>query len=300
MKVQILDSNGKPIGENDVVAPANLFMHSLFSKIELKLNGQQVCSMNNYVYPYRAMLETLLSYGKEAKSSHLECELYYKDTAGAMEDMKEEGENEGFTERYGYCKASKTIDMIGRIHHDMFQEEKLLLNKVDINLILTRLANEFCLLSDTGKEYKVVYKEAIFLVDRVTASDHTCSAIEKTLEKGRAKYIVNNIRCKDITIPPGNHSLIEDRLFNGKIPNRVIIVFVDNDAFHGSYKSNPYNFKHMNISEIGLSINGQPVPYSEPLKLNFGNDGNGEHMRAYHALFTGTDIKCADHGNNKS
>ena len=37
--------------------------------------------------------------------------------------MKEECENEGCTERYGYCKASKTIDMIGRIHHDMFQQE---------------------------------------------------------------------------------------------------------------------------------------------------------------------------------
>ena len=35
------------------------------------------------------MLETPLSYGKEVKSSHLECELYYKDTAGAMEDIKE-------------------------------------------------------------------------------------------------------------------------------------------------------------------------------------------------------------------
>ena len=33
VKVQILDSNGKPIGENNVVAPANLFLHSLFSKI---------------------------------------------------------------------------------------------------------------------------------------------------------------------------------------------------------------------------------------------------------------------------
>ena len=208
VKVQILTSDGKPLGENDVVGPANLFLHSLFSKIELKLNGRQVCSMNNYVYPCRAMLETLLSYGKGAKSSHLECELYYKDTAGAMEDMKEEGENEGFTERYGYCKESNTIDMIGRIHHD------ILLNKVDINLILTRLANEFCLLSETGKEYKVVYKEAVFLVDRVTASNQTSSAIEKTFEKGRAIYIVDNIRYKDITIPPGNCSLIEDKLLH--------------------------------------------------------------------------------------
>ena len=188
--------------------------------------------------------------------------------------------------------------MIGRIHHDMFQQDKLLLNKVDVNVTLSRATNEFCLLSSTKKEYKVVFKDAVMLVKRVTASDHATSAIEKTLEKGRAKYTVDNIHCKDISIPPGNRSLIEDRLFNGRIPNRVIIVFVDNNAFHGSYDTNPYNFKHMNISEIGLSINGQPIPYSEPLKLHFDDNGYGECIRAYHALFTGTDIKCADRGNN--
>ena len=166
VKVQIVNSDDKPLDENDVVAPSNLFLHSLFSKVEVRLNGHQVCSMNNYVYPYRAMLETLLSYGKEAKSSHLECELYCKDTAGAMEDMKADSKNEGFTERYEYCKESKTIDMIGRIHHDMFQQDKLLLNKVDINVTLSRSANEFCLLSSTKKEYKVVFKEAVLLVKK--------------------------------------------------------------------------------------------------------------------------------------
>ena len=55
------------------------------------------------------MLETLLSYGEDAKSSHLESELYYKDTAGAMEDMKADGKNEGFSERYDYCKNSKAF-----------------------------------------------------------------------------------------------------------------------------------------------------------------------------------------------
>lgn len=98
VKVQIVNNDGTPLDENDIVAPSNLFLHSLFSKVEVKLNGRQICSMNNYIYPYRAMLETLLNYGKEAKSSHLECELYYKDTAGAMEDMKVNSENEGFSE----------------------------------------------------------------------------------------------------------------------------------------------------------------------------------------------------------
>ena len=51
----------------------------------------------------------------------------------------------------------------------------------------------------------------------------------------------------------------------------------------------------MHISEIGLSINGQPIPYSEPLKLKFDDDeGLGEYIWAYHALFMGTDLKCLD------
>ena len=194
VKVQIDNSDGKPLGENDKVAPSNLFLHSFFSKVEVKLNGRQVCSMSNQIYPHRAMLETLLSYGKEAKSSHLECELYCKNTARAMEDMTVKTGNEGFAERHEYCKDNQTIDMIGRIHHDMFQQDKLLLNKVDISVTLSRSANEFYLLSSTKKEYKVVFEEAVLLVKRVTPSDHATRAIiKKTLEKGRTKYKVDNI-----------------------------------------------------------------------------------------------------------
>ena len=137
LKVKIVNADGKPLAESDVVAPVNLFLHSLFSKVEIKLNGHQVSSMNNYVYPYRALLETLLSCGKEAKISHLESELYYKDTAGAIEEMSADCRNDGFLDRYQYCKDSKNIEMMGRLHHDMFQQDKLLLNKVDMNIVLS-------------------------------------------------------------------------------------------------------------------------------------------------------------------
>ena len=103
--------------------------------------------------------------------------------------------------------------------------------------------------------------------------------------------------CKAFTIPPCNHSVIEDHLFKGKTPNRVIVAFVDSDSFDRSYNFLPFNFRHMNISEIGLRINGQPIPNSEPVKLKFDE---GEYIRPYHALFTGTDIKCLDHGINIS
>ena len=109
LKVKIVNADGKPLEESDVVTPANLFLHSLFSKVKVKLNGCQVCSMNNYVCTYRVMLETLLSYGEEAKTSLLESKLYYKYTAGAMEDMSAEGRNDGFVHRYQYCKDNKIL-----------------------------------------------------------------------------------------------------------------------------------------------------------------------------------------------
>ena len=86
------------------------------------------------------------------------------------------------------------------------------------------------------------FKEAVLLVKRVLATSVAASIIEKGLEKGRTKYMVDHVNCKTVTVPPGNRSVIEDRLFQGKIPNRIIVVFVDNEAFHGSYSTNPLNF----------------------------------------------------------
>ena len=75
-------------------------------------------------------------------------------------------------------------------------------------------------------------------------------------------------------------------------------MLINDEAFQGSYSSNPFNFKHKFVNEIGLIVNGQPMPYAEPLKLTFNVNGTGEYIRAYHALVTGTEIKYSGQGNN--
>ena len=82
-------------------------------------------------------------------------------------------------DRHDFCKESKTIDMIVRLHHNMFQQEKLLLNKVDININLTHSDSESCLLRPTKKEYKVVFKEAVLLVRRVSVTATVAGGIER-------------------------------------------------------------------------------------------------------------------------
>ncbi|GFX65950.1 uncharacterized protein F54H12.2 [Trichonephila clavipes] len=135
VKAKILKNDGKVLTDDDKIGPVNLCLHSLFSQVDISLNGRNVSSSCN-TYPYRAILETILNHGYDSKTSQLSSEIYYKDTAGRMniyyDDDKEP--NEGFNKRASLFKKSATVDMIGRLHVDLFNQDRLLLNLVDLKI----------------------------------------------------------------------------------------------------------------------------------------------------------------------
>src|SRR5271163_274647 len=57
VRAQILNANNTAIDNTNHVGPVNLWMHSLFSEIDMKLNDVLVTSTNN-TYAYRAYIET--------------------------------------------------------------------------------------------------------------------------------------------------------------------------------------------------------------------------------------------------
>jgi len=70
VQAKITQPNGTDLGAAANTASVNLFLHSLFSQVDIQLNGTLITSSTN-TYPYRAILETLLSYGEDAKKTQL-------------------------------------------------------------------------------------------------------------------------------------------------------------------------------------------------------------------------------------
>jgi hypothetical protein len=68
-------------------------MHFLFSDVNVSLN-EKLVSAPSSMYPYRAYIETLLSYGSAAKESQLTSVMWYKDTPG-QQGKRTKG-NKGF------------------------------------------------------------------------------------------------------------------------------------------------------------------------------------------------------------
>ncbi|GFW30775.1 uncharacterized protein F54H12.2 [Trichonephila clavipes] len=89
------------------------------------------------------------------------------------------------------------------------------------------------------------------------------------LERTTAKYLqLIELAARCFSIPQSSYSFIQDNVFSGQMPKRIVIACVDNDAFNGNYKKSPFEFKHYDVNFIGVYVDGQPVPH-QPLRARF-------------------------------
>ncbi len=293
VRVKVTNENGTNLANDAVVGPVNLFLHSLFSQVDLYLNGKLVTSSTN-TYPYRAMMETLINYDKTAKESQLTAALYYKDTASHLDEVAigNAAHNKGLAKRATYTQRSGIVDLLGRIHGDMFFQEKLLLSGIDVAIKMTRSKDKFVLMAAEDATYRVKIVSAVLNVRKVRVSPAVFLAQAKALEHGSAKYPIDRVVCKTFSVPAGGLDFTHENLFLGQVPTRVVIGFVDNSAFNGAYNKNPFNFKHYNLTSLSLQVDGQEQA-CRPIHANFQT---GETVRAYMSLFTDTGKAFRDEG----
>src|SRR5881296_1741813 len=175
VRAQLLKADGTAIDNTDHVVPCNLFLHSLFSEIDAKLNGTLITSSNN-TYPYRAYIETLLSYGRDAKQSQLTSALYYKDEGG--DEGFEEGDphavaatNKGMVKRNSFFHTGGIVSMQGPIHLDLLFQDRYLPSDVGVQLRFVRSKDAFSLMSDAqNAEFRVKIHECKLLIRKVNIS----------------------------------------------------------------------------------------------------------------------------------
>ena len=149
VQAKVTRANGHDLDAAEPVGPVNNWLHSLFSQVDVYLNGTLVTSSSN-TYAYRSYIETLLSYGPDAKSMQLTNQLWYKDKASRMNAVELAAgpdPNHGFVTRREYITGSRVVDMMGRLHVDMFLQDKFLINGVDVKIRLVRSKPSFALMA---------------------------------------------------------------------------------------------------------------------------------------------------------
>lgn len=280
-----------PSVENQNVAPVNNFLHSLFTQVDVFLNQKNVSPPSSY-YNYRSYIENLLNYGEDAKHTHLQTALWYKDTAKCL-DAKD-ATNTGFMTRKNLTSNKRLVELYGNLHCDIFNQDKFLINGVDLGIRLCKEKPQFCLMSDV--EAKVEIVEANLFIRKVKINPSISIAHARALSVATAKYPITRVEIKTITIPTGVQSKTVENLYLGQLPKRCIIGFLSNNRVNGEFALNPFNFQHFNFNYLALFIDSTQIP-SKPFQPDFAHD---LYARNYHTLFSDSGIFFSEAGNGIS
>jgi hypothetical protein len=295
LEVKITKEDQTNLDKDALIAPVNNFKDSLFSQAEVYFNGQNVSGSNN-TYAYRAFIETLTNFGADSKESHLTSELFYKDDAGQMDNVSTTDANQGWIKRRKITADSKTIDLYGKIHADVFFQPKYLLGMVDLKVKLIRSKTNFCLHGNNALSghVDIQINKAMLVVRKAKINPEVVLAHNTILEKTTAKYPIRRVDVKTLTLSTGISSFVQDNISHGNSPIRVVIGFVDSDAYSGTLNKNPFNFKHFNLAKIALSLDGEEIP-SPPIEMNFNDE---KYILGYNSLYNGVDKFVSYSGNN--
>jgi len=142
LRVKLVKTDGSDIESAvpNTVGCVNNLLHSTFSSLSISQNGKPV-TLQETSYHFKAYLEKLLNYGSEASSAPLVSSFLYLDSSGELKN------NSGYVKRLNYLSSVNTIELYGRLHDDLFNSDKMIINGVDMNIKLTRAPESFYLLS---------------------------------------------------------------------------------------------------------------------------------------------------------
>lgn len=272
----------------------NNLLHSLFRQVSVYMNGVPIAQSNND-YGYRAYLENLLNYGNDAAGTHLETVGWALDD-GDMDTLDAKN-NKGYAIRETRMLNSQTVELFGRVHADMFNQHRLLLNNIDLRIALSIEKSDFYIIEKDTETSFIKIDSATLYMNHITINPDILLTNERLLNNGNmAIYPYKRIEVKAYTVPANSHSLSLDNIVLGQLPNLILFAMVDNAAYTGKRSLNPFNFKNNKITQFHLLVNGVQIP-AEPYEFDYTDIKNPKSTRGYLSLFKDTGIHYFDRGH---
>jgi len=181
------------------------------------------------------------------------------------------------------------MELYGRLHADICNVSQFLLSDVRMQIRLTKAKDDLYLMNaNADSKATFEFLDAELIVRRIRPSPKISHAHTEALRKGCiARYNLTRVELKTFTYAGGPQAISINNAVLGALPKRLIFNIVKNTDFLGSRKSNTYNLRHYDLTNINMYANGRQIP-SESLSLNMGHEKTS--VKGYATLSEGIGI----------
>jgi len=183
------------------IGPINHLLHSMFNQIDAYFNQKLVSP---------PMLH--------AKTFYLTFCLWDTDIPDFMDEtLDSETPNQALVKRARYICEERALDLIGHLHCDVFNQDKFLINGVEVRMRLVRSKDSSCFI-ETKSASKIRILEANLIVRRTKINPGVLFAHARMLSKTTAKYPLTRVKVKTFTIHAGLVGESLDNVILGQLP----------------------------------------------------------------------------------
>ena len=279
--------------------------YTIIKQPSIYVNGTLTTEQTD-TYAYKAYLETILNYGTEDEETILRPQGYYSalnypphdltanqidNTHSDYKALSKERKKavDGLLEMREKTTGGKTIQLFGLTHVDLFNTSRMLIPGVDLKMRFTLNDPKFFMNGLTAVntavrlqagDLKMKFYASMVKVRSDVYNKIATDRLQRNLD---VYYTTVRSEIRTYTLQNNHTNFEATDVFNGRVPDRVVVGLVYQDAFSGSYAYNPFNFPKFNVSSIKQIVEGEEYPY-QPLKLNAANDQLD--MSGYHRLIS--------------
>lgn len=255
---------------DDLLLEGN-FMHSLIQSVDLTINGRLI-TKSSITYAYRAFFDNYIGYSREAKEGHLS-------SIGWAEPKHEDSRylpKKGGEQAYG-----EYFELRGKLCLDIAQQGRALIGGLSYKLEIRFNKAEMALTTaSTDMTCDWEMGSLALLVHRTIVSQGTLVAHAKALQHATAKYPITRHEVKAFSLGTGMMDVMLERVFNGRLPRRILVGFVLAEAFRGTLKHSFIDFDNFKINHLAFTVDGQSFPRS-PYMPDFAKK---QYMREYYSF----------------
>lgn len=219
--------------------------------------------MSSATYHYRSFFETLLSFDKTAANTFLKTANFAKDESSSITQVKTvtDDKTSGYLKRRALVKNGKVFNFVTSLHLDFFRTSKLIAAGIGFKLKFVKNNDDFIILSEDEKEYKVEILDLKISIQRVSISSSLYTKHISNFERGQnAYYPFRQSKFSSFLLPKGISSHHIPSIANGILPQTLYIGFVQSQAFSGKKDLNGYHFQNLSLNHIQFCVNGTSMP----------------------------------------
>ena len=312
VELQLKKANGDALVAAQNLFPANNFAHTLWRQIIVKLNNTLMTPSID-TYHYKAYLETLTNFDRDDGETVLRPQGWYNgidcpaaltanlcDTAAnnglghadlqAVSKAQQETVFAMRKEIASYANVTKILRFKPNL--EVFYLNKLLVPGIQIDIQMY-FNPPSVFMNGIGLAARMDERDVKvrFYLCQVRLNPSTYLELSNDYP-ARYPTVRGEIRTYTMTNTRQYFECLN--VFQGRVPNRVIVGMVLSAAFTGNVINSPFAFQQFNLTSIKQRISGEEYPY-ETLELN--HDNGEKDMRGYFRFLQGTGALCKLKGN---